>query len=120
MTPQNRSPANDFRSDDCNELLARELADLDEAKQEELEDAKCNLVSQASIEIDICDDEQKESNGAPSCCDIKEEVDVGEVRLKQRQIILFVALLKIQFFFCCLCTGLDHFRRSLRCAAIRC
>lgn len=120
MTPQNRSPANDFRSDDCNELLARELADLDEAKQEELEDAKCNLVSQASIEIDICDDVQKESNGAPSCCDIKEEADVGEVRLKQIQIMLFVALLKIQFFFCCLCTGLDHFRRSLRCAAIRC
>lgn len=82
ITPQNRSPANDFRSDDCNELLAKELADLDEAKRQEIDDTKGNLVSQASIEIEICDGEQSgEQAGtrAPSGCDTNEQDDEGEV-----------------------------------------
>lgn len=82
ITPQNRSPANDFRSEDCNELLAKELADLDEAKQEELADAKCNLVSQASIEIEICDEDEKKRLGVSQeqvNCDTLEEDDAGEV-----------------------------------------
>lgn len=84
VTPQNRSPANDFRSADCNELLAKELADLDEAKQQELADAKMQLVSQASIEIEIRDDEDRcgdEDAGASavtqSSCDNVNE-DTGE------------------------------------------
>lgn len=82
VTPQNRSPANDFRSDDCNELLAKELADLEEEKRDkENEGSKFILVSQSSIEIEIRDDDTKgigENND--SCCDIKEESDGAEVK----------------------------------------
>jgi hypothetical protein len=52
-TPQNRSPSNIFRSDDCNELLEKELDSLNE---EEATSGR-GLVSQSSIEIAI-DDEQ--------------------------------------------------------------
>lgn len=43
VTPQNASPANEYRSADCNELLKTELDTLNER----------GLVSQASIEIPI-------------------------------------------------------------------
>lgn len=80
-TPQNRSPANDFRSEDCNEILEKELADLDDATaQEELRSDKFNLVSQSSIEIEIRVDEN-EGDGAvenaDARCDIR--TDMGEV-----------------------------------------
>lgn len=81
-TPQNRSPANDFRSDDCNELLEKELADLDDATaKDERRSDKFNLVSQSSIEIEIRDDELRDDDAvekADAICDKKE--DVGEVK----------------------------------------
>lgn len=54
ITPQNQSPANVYRSDDCNELLAKELEQLN---RDDLtpDSEQCHLVSQSSIEIDIGD-----------------------------------------------------------------
>lgn len=81
LTPQNCSPANVFRSDDCNELLAKELADLDYADADK-EDDRRNLVSQSSIEIEICaEDEKKIDDGSKvdGGCDIKEPAFAGEV-----------------------------------------
>lgn len=74
VTPQNRSPANDFRSEDCNELLAKELAELNE----EGNNKSKNLVSQSSIEIVIRDDDEKEedTDQKEDCCDIKGESEV--------------------------------------------
>lgn len=47
ITPQNfKSPANDYRSDDCNELIQKELDDL-----ENRENARKALVSQSSVEV---------------------------------------------------------------------
>ncbi|XP_017472679.1 PREDICTED: protein FAM91A1 [Rhagoletis zephyria] len=52
VSPQNGSPSNIFTSDDCNELLASELAkcDADSAAQNA---SKNELVSQSSVEIPI-------------------------------------------------------------------
>lgn len=80
LTPKNRSPADVFRSDDCNELLAKELADLDYADKEN--GGRRNLVSQSSIEIEICaEDEKKMDDGSKvdGGCDIKEPAFAGEV-----------------------------------------
>jgi hypothetical protein len=51
QTPQNRSPSNIFRSEDCNELLGKELDSLNEEKAT----SGKGLVSQNSIEIAIDD-----------------------------------------------------------------
>lgn len=78
VTPQNQSPANVYRSDDCNELLAKELEQLDEGDKgdQSPDDERYQLVSQSSIEIEICDtdkndglnaiDEEPESRGEVS------------------------------------------------------
>lgn len=58
MTSQNQSPANVYRSDDCNEILAKELEQLDvnEMRMDRSPDSeRYNLVSQSSIEIEFCD-----------------------------------------------------------------
>lgn len=63
ITPPNQSPANVYRSDDCNELIAKELAlSLSEIKDHDRspEDSeRGQLVSQSSIEIEICDIDKK-------------------------------------------------------------
>lgn len=46
-TPRDQSPSNEFRSADCNEILANELADLDDKSE------GYQLVSQSSVEIDF-------------------------------------------------------------------
>lgn len=65
ITPPNQSPANIYRSDDCNEIIAKELAlsfneikNNDDRSPEDSE--RCQLVSQSSIEIEICDSDKKE------------------------------------------------------------
>lgn len=59
ITPLNiKSPANDFRSDDCNELIMREL-DLLESK----ENAKRELVSQSSVDVLPLNREEPLENG---------------------------------------------------------
>lgn len=75
VTPVNRSPANEFRSEDCNEILAKELATLDEttANEDRSPDDRFNLVSQSSIEIDFS---HEKDNAAPL-----EPEFLGEVRL---------------------------------------
>lgn len=57
-TPLNQSPANVYRSDDCNELLARELEQLNQDDRSPDSD-RGTLVSQSSIEIDIGDANDK-------------------------------------------------------------
>lgn len=57
-TPQNHSPANVYRSDDCNELLASELEQLNQDDRSPDSD-RGTLVSQSSIEIDIGDAHDK-------------------------------------------------------------
>lgn len=62
--PPNQSPANVYQSDDCNEIIAKELAlSLNEITNDDrspVENERCQLVSQASIEIEICDIDKKE------------------------------------------------------------
>jgi hypothetical protein len=48
VSPVNKSPSNDYRSADCNELLAEELNELDDTSNAR---RYSNLVSQSSIEI---------------------------------------------------------------------
>lgn len=64
ITPQNLSPANVYRSDDCNEILAKELEELNEIKtgddRSPGDSERGNLVSQSSIEIEICDTDKKD------------------------------------------------------------
>lgn len=48
---QNQSPANVYRSEDCNEILEKELEQLNESNKVD----RFNLVSQSSIEIELCD-----------------------------------------------------------------
>lgn len=48
---QSQSPANVYRSEDCNEILEKELEQLNESDKMH----RFNLVSQSSIEIEICD-----------------------------------------------------------------
>lgn len=58
ITPQNLSPANVYRSDDCNEILAKELEQLNEMRIDDRspdDSERAHLVSQSSIEIEICD-----------------------------------------------------------------
>lgn len=78
ITPQNQSPANVYRSADCNELLAKELEQLNEVdnnKDRSPDDDRYNLVSQSSIEIEICDSDKKDDLNM-----IQEENEVlGEV-----------------------------------------
>lgn len=87
ITPQNRSPANDFRSDDCNELLAKELAALNE----NCDNKSKNLVSQSSIEIMIRDDDddKEDAEKRNDSCDIKEGADVAEVKKHKQKHIQF-------------------------------
>lgn len=62
ITPENRSPSNVFRSDDCNELLARELAKLEETTMDDHSPHdRFNLVSQSSIEIEFTNEEEHNS-----------------------------------------------------------
>lgn len=76
MTPQNQSPANVYRSDDCNEILAKELEQLN--KDDHSPDSeRYTLVSQSSIEIEICD----KSDANDDLKSIEEEsLPLGEVR----------------------------------------
>lgn len=78
ITPPNQSPANVYRSDDCNEIIAKELAlSLNEIKNNDRspEDSeRGQLVSQSSIEIEICDNDKKEPEPEP----------IGEVNQSQR------------------------------------
>lgn len=79
VTPQNSSPANVYRSDDCNEILAKELEQLSEIEKGDRSpdtSEHCNLVSQSSIEIEICDNDQKDDLNS-----IEEEPEsIGEVQ----------------------------------------
>lgn len=62
VTPENRSPSNVFRSEDCNELLAKELAKLDETTMDDHSpDDRFNLVSQSSIEIEFTNEKDSVS-----------------------------------------------------------
>lgn len=56
-TQPNQFPANVYRSADCNELLAKELEQLNRDDHDDSERSK--LVSQSSIEIDMCDTNDK-------------------------------------------------------------
>ncbi|XP_055319685.1 protein FAM91A1 [Sitodiplosis mosellana] len=63
ITPQNQPPANVYRSDDCNEILAKELEQLNEPKTGDRspdDSERCHLVSQSSIEIEICDTDKND------------------------------------------------------------
>lgn len=80
ITPENRSPSNVFRSEDCNELLAKELAKLDETTMDESPDDRFNLVSQSSIEIEFSN--EKDSEGK---VDLEPEF-MGEVSLSKQQL----------------------------------
>lgn len=60
ITPPNQSPANVYRSDDCNELIAKELNELKDNDRSPEDYDRCQLVSQSSIEIEICDNDKKE------------------------------------------------------------
>ena len=75
-TPKNQSPANVYRSDDCNELLAKELAglDVDEAST----DDRYNLVSQSSIEIEI-GQEKEDAAGDGETVQKEDDEAQGEV-----------------------------------------
>lgn len=76
ITPQNLSPANVYRSDDCNEILAKELEQLNEVDKidHSPDSERAHLVSQSSIEIEICDTDKNELNS------IEEETEsIGEV-----------------------------------------
>lgn len=61
ITPQNRSLSNVFRSDDCNELLAKELATLDENQEDQSHTHRFHLISQSSVEIDISNEKETKS-----------------------------------------------------------
>lgn len=76
ITPQNQSPANVYRSDDCNELLAKELEQLNEVDKGDRspDSERAQLVSQSSIEIEICDTDKKDGLNA-----IQELESIGEV-----------------------------------------
>lgn len=50
MTPSNSSPANVFRSEDCNELLAKELAGLEENSSDQ-DDGKLLMIWSTHNEI---------------------------------------------------------------------
>lgn len=76
-TPQNLSPANVYRSDDCNEILAKELEQLNEVDRNDHspDSERAHLVSQSSIEIEICDTDKKDELNS-----IEEEPhSIGEV-----------------------------------------
>lgn len=78
ITPQNQSPANVYRSDDCNEILAEELEQLSEIEKGDRspDSERCNLVSQSSIEIEICDNDKNDELNS-----IQEEPEsTGEVK----------------------------------------
>lgn len=76
-SPKNTSPANVFRSADCNELLQDELEKLS-LSDKELQEGEVkiprNMVSQSSIEIELVDDDDEKKE------DVKEEY-LGEVRI---------------------------------------
>lgn len=77
ITPQNQSPANVYRSDDCNEILAKELEQLSEIEKGDRspDSERYNLVSQSSIEIEICDNDKNDELNS-----IQEEPEcIGEV-----------------------------------------
>lgn len=83
ITPENRSPSNVFRSEDCNELLAKELAKLDETTtmvDDQSPDDRFNLVSQSSIEIEFSNEKD---NDPTSQANIEPEL-LGEVSLSAR------------------------------------
>lgn len=62
ITPENQSPSNVFRSEDCNELLAKELAELDEtSRDDESPNDRFHLVSQSSIEIEFTHEKEHNS-----------------------------------------------------------
>lgn len=50
VTPSNSSPANEFRSDDCNELLAKELAGLEDNSSDQ-DDGKFNDATTGSTSL---------------------------------------------------------------------
>lgn len=60
VTPNNESPSNTYRSEDCNELIAKELASLDNefASLGHSDQRRGELVSQSSIEIEFKGDSQ--------------------------------------------------------------
>lgn len=80
ITPQNQSPANVYRSDDCNELLAKELEQLNEPRTGDRspdDSERCHLVSQSSIEIEICDLDKNDDLNSIG----EESESIGEVRI---------------------------------------
>lgn len=111
ITPPNQSPANVYRSDDCNEIIAKELAlSLSEIKNNDRspEDSeRYQLVSQSSIEIEICDEDKKQPEPEP----------VGEVS-KTFNVFLFI-LAYFNFFnnfYTFKFTGMDHLRCTFWCS----
>lgn len=101
ITPENLSPANVYRSDDCNEILAKELEQLNEIEKGDRtpDSERGQLVSQSSIEIEICDTDKKDELNS-----IEEEAEsIGEVSGKiENYPTIFKSLQKPQkrcFFF---------------------
>lgn len=93
ILPQNSSPANVYRSDDCNDLIAKELEILNDR-------GHSNLVSQSSIEIEI--DAGKQS------LDETEDISAAEVTT----IMLTLSVQTNQNNVFCLFVGVDHFGHS--------
>lgn len=117
--PQNQSPANEYRSDDCNEILAKELEQLNEVKMDDRspdDSERATLVSQSSIEIEICDiDKRDELNS------IEEEPEsMGEVDC-ETQLDLISCMLNYESLIGILfdIPGVDHFGCSFRCSTVR-
>lgn len=106
-SPKNQSPANVYRSDDCNEILAKELEQLNEVERSDRspDSERGNLVSQSSIEIEICDHDNKDELNS-----IQEEPEcIGEVGL-----FTFIWQQSPWFIQFNLCFNLSHFHFSCR------
>lgn len=112
VTPENRSPSNVFRSDDCNELLAKELAKLDEtALDDRSPDDRFHLVSQSSVEIDFSG-EKVDDPSAQSSSETELQGEVSRLaRCSQRFLTSFISCSSLE--------GVDHLGRALWNSAVR-
>lgn len=115
ITPQNQSPANEYRSADCYELLAKEVEQLNEFDKGDCspDSERCQLVSQSSIEIEICDNDKKGDLDS-----IEEESDSNQ-EVNSIYIILFLKHSLNIYIFYKIFSGMDNFRCSLWLSALR-
>lgn len=106
LTPK-RYPDNVYRSADCDEILEKELAELQENNDDRSVGENYPLVSQSSIEIDVSDES---SHGTQKVDEV-----LGEVNMKKISPLLAETEI-LPFLF----TGMDNFRRSFRHSIVRC